>query len=153
MDFQRFSLKKRKSNGALKGRQTSSSHPDLPTPTISVQHTAPRAVSQRVKSQFMSTTSESYRLAAANSRAMPTSPTFDSEDETMVGEPLLQDYATRSIPKEYKPVGTTFLEDDTEDFSIQTAFPAHRTYSRSGASSPAREPKRDTAIHVPARTR
>lgn len=97
---------------------------------------------------------ESYRLATANSKSMPSSPAVGfHDDENTVGEPLLQEYATRSIPKEYKPVGATFLEDENEEFSIQNSFPAQESYIRSNASSPTRDTKRDTIVQVPARTR
>ncbi|RDI81138.1 hypothetical protein Vi05172_g9027 [Venturia inaequalis] len=47
----------------------------------------------------------------------PLSPSFDSEDDTAagaLGEPLIHDFATRSIPKEYKP----FTAKDSDTHSI-----------------------------------
>ncbi|TID26418.1 hypothetical protein E2P81_ATG00892 [Venturia nashicola] len=52
-----------------------------------------------------------------NGIAPPLSPSFDWEDETVpgaTGEPLIQDFATRSIPEEYRP----FTAKDSDNHSL-----------------------------------
>lgn len=56
-----------------------------------------------------------------NGNSLPLSPSFDSEDETAAGEPLIQDFATRSIPKEYKPF--TAKDSDTNSLDLPMQRP------------------------------
>jgi hypothetical protein len=54
-----------------------------------------------------------------NGNALPLSPSFDSEDETAAGEPLVHDFATRSIPKEYKPYTAKVFDPNRLDLPMQ----------------------------------
>jgi hypothetical protein len=54
-----------------------------------------------------------------NGNALPLSPSFDSEEETAAGEPLIQEFATRSIPKEYKPFTAKNLDCNNLDLPMQ----------------------------------
>lgn len=54
-----------------------------------------------------------------NGNALPLSPSFESEEETAAGEPLIQDFATRSIPTEYKPLTTNDSDTNSIDLPMQ----------------------------------
>lgn len=59
-----------------------------------------------------------------NRNAPPLSPLFDSEDDTAAGatgEPLIQDFATSSIPKEYIPF--TARDSDTNSLDLPMQRP------------------------------
>ncbi|KAF2435410.1 hypothetical protein EJ08DRAFT_604314 [Tothia fuscella] len=152
MEFPRFRMRKQKSHGALKDRPRISPQIPLtpPKPAIHIEHAPCTINKQHLKVEFMSSTSDRHRLATGDSKPMPTSPTFfDSEEETAVGEPLIQEYAARSIPKEYKPLKPNDHDDELEDlgdFSIQGASPADG--SRGRGQSPALDHKGDTTILV-----
>ena len=60
-------------------------------------------------------------ISTENGNPLPTSPTFDSEEETAVGEPLIQDVAARTIPKEYTPFANH--DDGAMDEEISTETP------------------------------
>jgi hypothetical protein len=173
MDFQRFSLKKRSSNNALDARGRVSA-PTLPPAIVHIEKPPSRSTKARIKPSVMFSTSKATkgRATAGQSTSLPTSPTFDSEEETAVGEPLLQDYATSSIPKEYKPFVPSRSTDrprkQGNQVTVQHALPALSSededgfypkpspqYDTQGISKweSSRDARRDTSIHVPTRTR
>jgi hypothetical protein len=174
MDFQRFgvSLKKRSSNNAVKQRPQIST-PILQAPIVHTEKPPARSNRARVKPNVMFSNMDDLKdqKTTGDSALLPTSPTFDSEEETAVGEPLIQDFATSSIPKEYKPIPSRNPQRpdrESGDFSIQHAFPAIADEDEDRFlpnSSPrydkqrftkrevTRDAKRDTSIHVPTRTR
>jgi hypothetical protein len=175
MDFQRFgvSLRKRSSNNALTKRsQTTSPIPQVPI--VHIDKPPSRSTKQRGKPNVMFASMSDFkdRALSGNSASMPTSPTFDSEEETSVGEPLIQDIATRSIPKEYKPFTSRSperTERPSEEFSIQHTFPPlssedeedlisapglpRYNAQRFARKESTKDTKRDTSIYVPTRTR
>jgi hypothetical protein len=177
MDFQRFSLKKRSSNNAMNTRGRKST-PTLPPAIVHVEKPPSRSDKARIKPSVMFSTKQDMksRAAAGLSTSLPTSPTFDSEEETAVGEPLIQDYATSSIPKEYKPYvpsrsperarrpGKPFpiqqalsaLSSDDEDGFFPKPSSQYETQGFSKwetSREPKRDTKRDTSVYVPTRTR
>jgi hypothetical protein len=100
------------------------SAPVLPSPTIPFhgrQHSLSRPSEQLIPAKLVQINKDQPRNLAItrDGNALPLSPSFDSEEETAAGEPLVQDFATCSIPKEYMPFTAKDSDSHKMDLPMQ----------------------------------
>lgn len=100
-----------------------------------IQHQAlaePRSKSrQKNRASGQSIMSDRQRQASVSStdKTLPTSVKFDSEEETCIGEPLVQDFAANNIPAAFRPFTSKESVQDSITESQPTPTVAHMVSS------------------------
>lgn len=155
MDHQRFNLRSLLSaNPARKHYPPVESTPVLPAPTVpfyNISHPFSRS-RKRIVPTKMNGDQERKPTITENGKLLPSSPRYDSEDEAAVGEPLVQDFAARSIPNEYKPAFKRDIDTQSLDLPMQrpTTITSDDEMGTHASLSPLIAPRRE--VYLPPRT-
>jgi hypothetical protein len=136
-------------------------HADSPIEQYpAIQHQAladPRSKSrQKNRASGQSIMSDKQRQASVSSadETLPASLKFDSEEETCIGEPLIQDFAANNIPAAFRPFTSKESVQDsiTESQPTPTGAPMVSSYEDPDTSSPPPEVVRKP-LNIQSRTR
>jgi hypothetical protein len=153
MDHRRFSLKKHWTSNITRKKNSSVVAPISPAPSVPFYNPQPLDKSKEgvtLGTPLDMDEDPDIPIAIKNGNLLPSSPSFDSEEETAVGEPLVQDFAASSIPTEYKPFTAKEAETANIEASTEIYVPIVSSDDETITVSPASSHR---AIRVPVRTR